>query len=88
MSGEEGRRDRGQSRVDEGGRAGGRWRGRTKEVGGAGGGWRSWGRVEKLVEGGGTEESLLKEPSMRVMGPGSVYFTGTGLVFWARRYSR
>ena len=59
-----------------------------EEGGGYGRGWRSWGSLDMLEEGGGTEESLLKEPSMRVMGPGSVYFTGTGLVFWARRYSR
>ena len=30
---------------------------------------------------------LLKEPSIRVIGPGRVYLTGTGLADWALRYS-
>ena len=30
---------------------------------------------------------LLKDPSMSVIGPGRVYFTGTGLADWALRYS-
>ena len=40
-----------------------------------------------FVKGQFLDFHLLKDPSMSVIGPGRVYFTGTGLADWALRYS-